>query len=803
MPAEQYHSPSGATNARAPLSTRLASLRNGYPPISCSGKRPAGNDWQKKEIAEFTIRRDAERFPEARNTGYRTGFNCGNGIVAIDIDVLNKRIAAKIERLAERLFRGEQSPLKRVGMAPKIMLVGRVTAEFRKRATRPFLDEDGNRNKIECLGDGQQFVAFGVHPDTGKEYEWIGDGPLDVAADELPMLNVAAVGAFLEECEAILLDAGWTPDTASASHHSSADSSYGPRTYDDLPERDVRAVVEEVVASVASFETRDNWIRVGMGLHHWSDGSDIGFDMWHALSKKTAFYQANPQKALRELEDQWASFCRNYTGKPCTMTDIVEDFAPNWHRTELLSHLPILTPEEKTKAAEGRMKRGPLDEQRVIEEFARKHMGELLFDHHAGKWFRFTGTSWRREETKLALSYARELSTNLAQHDPKAKALRKVAIWEAIERGTRADRAFAVTSEIWDRDPLLLGTPGGTIDLRTGQLREGRPEDHISRVTAVAPIPLVRFDPDRDCPTWLAFLKVALGGDTDAIRFLQVWGGYNLTGLTLEQKLVFVYGPGGSGKGTAINTMADVMGDYAVNVGMETLTESRHDRHTTELARLNGARMARASETEKGRAWAENRIKTLTGQDKITARFMRQDDFEFLPQFKLTIFGNNRPSLKDVDAAIMRRFLVLLFDHPPKVKDVTLPEKLKAEWSGILSWLIVGCLEWQKHGLRTPAVVDDATSDYFASEDTFGQWLTDHCEIGKRYAESTERLWVSWTEFADECGEPTGSRNKTFPETLSQRGFTAIKNTNGIRGRGFAGLRLLERRRRIPDLDEE
>ncbi|MER8502373.1 phage/plasmid primase, P4 family [Mesorhizobium sp. M1142] len=434
-----------------------------------------------------------------------------------------------------------------------------------------------------------------------------------------------------------------------------------------------------------------------------------------------------------------------------------------------------------------------LDEDGVIRAFTTRHKGELLFDHHAGRWFRFDGNVWRREETKLAHHYARALSTKFAKADPKAKALNRVSTWEAIERGARTVREFACTSDIWNRDHWLLGTPGGTVDLRTGRLRPGRPDDRISRLTAAAPVDLASFDPTRHCPLWMSFLDQALGGDAAAIRFLQQWGGYSLTGDTREQVLLFVYGPGGSGKGTAINTIGDVLSEYAVNIAMETLTAAKHDRHPTEIARLHGARMARASETEKGRAWAENRIKTLTGQDTVTARFMRQDDFEFMPEFKLTIFGNNRPSLRDVDAAIRRRFMVLPFDHPPAKKDVTLPERLRGEWSGILSWLIQGCLDWQRNGLVRPAIVDRATDDYFAEQDTFGQWVAECCETGPRVADSASSLWDSWRMYAASNSEDPGSKKRTFPETLQQRGFEKLDGEHGIRGKGYRGIRVIER----------
>lgn len=431
-----------------------------------------------------------------------------------------------------------------------------------------------------------------------------------------------------------------------------------------------------------------------------------------------------------------------------------------------------------------------LDEDGVIRAFTAAHKDELRFDHAARSWFRFDGNSWRREETKLAHHYARKLATDMAEDDPAAKALRKVNVWEAIERGARTVREFVATAADWNRDPWLLGTPTGTVDLRTGTLRPGDPADHVSRLTAAAPVPLERFDPARDCPRWLAFLDEALGGDAEAVRFLRMWGGYSLTGMTKEHALVFVYGPGGSGKSTAINTMADILGEYAINVATSTLTAAKHDAHPEEIARLDGARLAWASETEKGRAWAENRIKALTGGDKITARFMRQNSFEFTPQMKLVIVGNNAPTLTSVDEAVKRRFIILPFDHPPKSKDTDLPAKLKAEWPGILSWMIEGCLDWQAHGLVRPEVAQRATDAYFAEQDIFAQWIEECCTTGKHNADTTANLWESWSTYAFENGEHPGTKARSFPETLSQRGFEAIKDTLGIRGRGYQGIRV-------------
>ena len=423
-----------------------------------------------------------------------------------------------------------------------------------------------------------------------------------------------------------------------------------------------------------------------------------------------------------------------------------------------------------------------LDEDGVIRAFTERYAGRLLFDHDAGRWFRFDRHVWRADSTLLAKHYAREVTTTLAKRDPKAKALKQAKTWDAVERFARTVRAFAITSSEWDADPMLLGTPGGVVDLRTGELRPGRADDRITNAAAVAP------SDEPDCPQWLTFLDEALGGDADAIRFLRQWAGYCLTGDTSEQVLLFVHGPGGSGKSTAINTLGDVLGDYTRTVEPETLTARRNERHSTELARLRGARLAKSSETEKGSRWAENRIKAMTGGDKLTARFMRQDDFEFTPAFKLTIVGNNRPSLSDVDSAIRRRFLVLPFDHPPGEADPGLPAKLRAEWSGILRWAIGGCLDWQAHRLILPAIVTRTTADYFEEQDTFAAWLDECCVVCSDEADTAANLWASWDRFARGVGEDPGSKTKTFPETMQQRGFERAVNVGPKRTRGFAGV---------------
>jgi putative DNA primase/helicase len=247
---------------------------------------------------------------------------------------------------------------------------------------------------------------------------------------------------------------------------------------------------------------------------------------------------------------------------------------------------------------------------------------------------------------------------------------------------------------------------------------------------------------------------------------------------------VFAYGTGANGKSTFINTIRGILGDYATIADMSTFLASTNERHPTDLAKLFGARLVVAQETQKGRRWDETKIKALTGGDKITARFMRQDFFDFVPKFKLFISGNHKPRLTSVDEAVRRRLLLVPFtvQIPLAERDKELPEKLKPEWPAILRWMLDGCLEWQRIGLTPPAIVLDATNDYFDEQDTLQQWLDDCTEDGGQFAFSrTTELFASWKTWCEARNTKPGSE-RTLSEALRDKGLEKRRNASGQKG---------------------
>lgn len=254
---------------------------------------------------------------------------------------------------------------------------------------------------------------------------------------------------------------------------------------------------------------------------------------------------------------------------------------------------------------------------------------------------------------------------------------------------------------------------------------------------------------------------------------------------------MFIYGPGANGKTTFAETLSGIMGEYAVTARMETFTAAKYSAHPTEIARLEPARLVTASETESGRHWAESRIKSLTGGDRIAARYMRQNFFEFTPRFKLLFVGNHRPSLLNVDEPARRRFMLVPFEFQPSIRDNTLPEKLRAEWPGILHWMIRGCLDWKESGPIRPKAVADATESYFESQDIFGQWLAD-CTTrkGELTGETSQALFNSWKRYAVAQDERVGTRTD-LADRMVRRGYKKVTHTPGLRGkRGFLGIML-------------
>lgn len=441
---------------------------------------------------------------------------------------------------------------------------------------------------------------------------------------------------------------------------------------------------------------------------------------------------------------------------------------------------PLETPGPAERTVDG-------SEDALALDFTRRYAEDWRYVALWGQWLVWTGSRWHPEHTLCATHLIRQVCRAASLNAASPRTAAKIAssgTASGAERFARTDRRHAATVEEWDADPWLLNTPGGVVDLHTGRMRPHCREDRTTKITTATP--------RGDCPTWKAFLNDVTRGDVELIAYLQRMAGYCLTGITTEHALFFLYGTGANGKSVFVNTVSAILGDYATNAPMDTFMETRSDRHPTDLAGLRGARLVSLIETEQGRRWAESKIKALTGGDKIAARFMRQDFFEYVPKFKLVIAGNHKPTIRSIDEAMRRRLHLIPFTVTisPEKRDQRLPEKLLKERDGILAWAVQGCLDWQRQRLNPPRCVQEATEEYFEEEDAVGEFIEEECfqSTGARVA--IAEIYQRWRERAEKRGEFVGTI-RWFVQQLVGRGYQRVRTHGG--GKAIAGLSLRPR----------
>jgi putative DNA primase/helicase len=376
---------------------------------------------------------------------------------------------------------------------------------------------------------------------------------------------------------------------------------------------------------------------------------------------------------------------------------------------------------QKETRAQRDARAGVPTQDQLAEAAEAEFAGRWVFSHREEAWFRRCEVSgqYQRDTVQRVLHDLRIFIR--AQNTDHVQAIGSAATISAVEKLLRRSPAFAIYGDELDADPDLLGTPAGIYDLQIGQPAAVDAANYVTRRTSISPAP--------GTPRlWLQFLEEATGGDAELIGYLQRLCGYCLTGETREESLAFFHGSGGNGKGVFLGAVHDIAGEYARQAGMEVFLESKGDRHPADLADLAGARLVIASESSDGRRWDEQRIKSLTGRDTISARFMHGNPFTFQPRFKILVASNHKPRIRSVDDAWRRRLHLVPFERKPAQPDPELKDKLRAEYPQILQWMLDGAEWWYREGLAVPAVITTATDTYFREEDLIGLWFEECCE---------------------------------------------------------------------------
>ncbi|WP_029540436.1 phage/plasmid primase, P4 family [Selenomonas sp. AB3002] len=433
----------------------------------------------------------------------------------------------------------------------------------------------------------------------------------------------------------------------------------------------------------------------------------------------------------------------------------------------------------------------------------------LLYVPASRKWLQWNGKQWKEDEDTEGLQVYDKAVAMLRRAFKEAGAAFSAAVSDEDRKAkeaaikfflksentvnlrnciTQAKGLFSIEKGDLDKNPYILNCGNGTLDLRTGELKPHDRKDYITKICRAD------YMPGAKSPLWEDVLQTILP-DEEVRAWLKRFIGYSLFGLTSEEKFLFLYGPGGGGKGTFIESIAYVLGAYAGTMDIDVLLASRNDagnggQPTPQIAELAGKRLIITSESGIGRKFNDARIKLLTGSDRLVGRHLYANPFSFVPKFSLVMSSNYKPTVTDsTDEGMRRRMVIIPFMEHIAKKDIMLKEKLKGETKeAILAWCVEGALEWWERGEvgELPAPIKKMMDIYFQDNDLIGQFINECCETGeglKAPVRDTHRAFTAWLD----DGHYMSSR--TFSEQMENRGFVKVR---GGRGVYFKGLSVIE-----------
>lgn len=404
------------------------------------------------------------------------------------------------------------------------------------------------------------------------------------------------------------------------------------------------------------------------------------------------------------------------------------------------------------------------------------------------------GKAWRLDETDQVIGMGKRVVKAMyselgavEDHNLKRECLKEIIACESSAR-TRAmlreaHELLAATHQTFDRDPKLLNTKSGTVELAGPRLREPRRDDFCSKMTACG------YDPSQPIPLWLRFLGQIFAEDEPLIDYVQRLLGLSLLGEVTEHLLIVCWGTGGNGKGVLLDTIHDLLGDYSKPAPADLLLSDDREHHPERIADLRGVRLVVASETDEGKRFNEALVKSLTGGDRRSCREMFGNRFEYIPSDTFWLMTNHKPEVRSTGEGMWRRLRLIPFERTfqGEQDDRQLRAKLRTEWPGILAWMAQGTAHYLRDGLHEPSKVTQATRDYRREMDVLGDFFEELCTIGEGLGPTPhQNLYALYADWADRQGMRRLSSN-LFGRRLAERpGLRRDPSHHGYRWHGIA-----------------
>lgn len=733
-------------------------------PIAPREKYPLGKDWINHPLSPDQC---ADYPVEDAGVGVICGkdFAFVSAVYAFDVDIegdeefsdaMRQWFASRFDIVAYR-----------VGRAPKILIP--VTADPGiKKTMSPCFIRDGLKAQLEFLGDGQQFVAYGIHPKTGQPYQWFGELPVFY---ELPSVSIELVQEAINEFSRQAIARGWhsPQDVARGNYTASADADLEAAL---TPQHRLGINIEkarEYLQTLSGAEDYDQWLKVGMSLHFEFGGTQderAALLLWDEWSSGASNYQG-----LSDLEYRWEGFGRR-TGRSVTMSWI------KW---------------EYDKAHDDRV--FELTEFGRARRMASIYKGSLYYARDARRWYRWNGIHWEVLGDGAVEGIAMHVCGEQLRADIEAQVkgddalkhawsfyfrCQKSAFASGVVRSARSLDSLACLSTNFDSNSRYFGVGNGDIDLRTGEFV---PPDKAHLTCRSTP---VNYVADAKCPLWEQTLLEAFDGNAETVEYLQRIFGYAMLGNPNEEAMFIFHGSGNNGKSTILNTIRYVFGQYACSLDPDTVTSlggkggGNGGGARADVVALQGRRLALVPETEEKAKLREATVKRLVSTDQIAARGVYEAEMRyFTPTWVPIMATNYLPRVDGTDDGIWRRIHPIgfnrNFDKDPNVKrDVHRAEKLREEASGILNWLIAGVKAYHEKGIVPPKSVLRESAEYRASMDALQEWIDERCVVGASTWMTIAAAWASWSQYAEGNGLDRAITSKMMlTQRLYKKGVSA------------------------------